>query len=140
MTAAFYPLWKRALETGAANADIDENNPTDGYYAALVNTSLYSFSATHEFYTSVSAAVVGAGQRIQNVNITNSTTDGDDITVTTVPGGTAVGGIVTYRRNAGATSTWRLVSFYDTPGGGLPLIANGGPITVQWNPVGIHTL
>jgi len=139
MTAVFYPLWKRALETGAANADLDEADPNNGYYAVLINTALYTFSALHEFYTSL-AGVLGADQLITPVTITNSTTDGGDVTFSTVSAGSPVGAIVTYRRNAGANSTWRLVSYYDTPGGGLPFVANGGPITVQWNSVGIHTL
>src|SRR5262249_7645763 len=111
----------------------------NGYYAALLAAGAYVFNPLHEFYTSL-AGVLGTDQRIANVAISGSTTDGDDVQYLTVPGGQNVGAIVTYRRNAGASSTWRLVSYYDTPGGGLPAVSAGGPITVQWNPVGIHTL
>src|SRR5262245_21777969 len=135
--SAMYPLWKRALLTGAANADLDENTAQDGYYCALIQSGMYSFSALHEFYTSLTG-VLGTDQLIANVSIANSTTDGDDVMFTTIPAATAIGAIVTYRRNAGGSGTWRLVHFYDGPG--LPAISAGGPVTVQWNPVGIHTL
>ena len=138
MTAIFYPLWKRALLTGAVNADLDEVDPGNGYYASLLSAG-YVFSPLHEFYTSLSG-IIGTDQLISGVSIVNSTTDGGDVVFSTVGVGVTVVALVTYRKNAGASSTWRLVSYYDTPGGGLPLLGNGGPVTVQWNAAGIHTL
>jgi hypothetical protein len=48
--------------------------------------------------------------------------------------------LVIYRKNTGANTTWRLMSYYDTAGGGLPVTPNGGNITVTWNVSGIFQL
>ena len=64
--------------------------------------------------------------------------DGGDLTYTSVSGG-SVEALIIYRLNTGANTTWRLMSYYDTAGGGLPVTPNGGNITVTWNVSGIFS-
>jgi hypothetical protein len=68
-----------------------------------------------------------------------STFDANDVTFTAVSGA-AVAAFVIYRQNAGANTTWHLVMYYDTAGGGLPVTPNGGDITITWNASGIFAL
>jgi hypothetical protein len=73
------------------------------------------------------------------VSSTDGVFDGGDLTYTSVTGA-SVEALVIYRKNTGANTTWRLMSYYDTAGGGLPVTPNGGNITVTWNVSGIFQL
>ena len=56
MANAIYPKWKEALITGAANSALNGSGTT-GVYAALVDTGTYTYSAAHEFFSSLSGIV-----------------------------------------------------------------------------------
>jgi hypothetical protein len=126
------------LLAGDANSDLDNNTTTDGVYAALVDTGTYTYSASHQFYSSVTG-VVGTPQRITSPTVTNGVLDGGDVTFPAVSGATSEA-LVIYRQNSGASSTWRLVAFIDTGVTGLPVTPNGGDIGVNWNASGILAL
>ena len=138
MANAIYPLYKQSLLAGDANSDLDNNTATDGVYAALVDTGTYTYSAAHQFYSSLSG-IVGTPQRITSPTVTSGVLDGADVTYTAVSGATCEA-IVLYRRNAGADTTWRLVAFIDTGVTGLPVTPNGGDIGITWNASGIFAL
>jgi len=138
MPNAVYPLYKQALIDGAANVDLDTNTTQDGVYVALIDTGVYTYSAAHQFYSSLSG-IVGTPQRIVNPTITNGLFDGDDVTFTAVTGNSAEA-YVLYRQNAGADTTWRLVAYVDTGVSGLPVTPNGGNIVVTWDASGIFQL
>lgn len=138
MANAIYPLYKQSLLAGDANADLDNDTSTDGVYVALVDTGTYTYSAAHQFYSSLSG-VVGTDQRITGPTVTNGTLDGADVTFTSVTGA-SVEALVIYRKNAGANTTWRLVAYIDTGVTGLPVTPNGGNIAVTFNASGIFTL
>lgn len=138
MANAIYPLYKQSLLAGDANADLDNNTATDGPFVALVDTGTYTYSAVHQFYSSLSG-VVGTDQRIATPTVTTGTFDGDNLTFTAVSGA-SVEALVIYRKNAGANTTWRLVAYIDTGVTGLPVTPNGGDITVTWNASGIFTI
>lgn len=138
MANAIYPLYKQSLLAGDANADLDNNTTTDGVYVALIDTGTYTYSAAHQFYSSLSG-IVGTPQRITAPTVTNGVLDGGDVTFPAVSGATAEA-LVIYRQNAGANTTWRLVAFIDTGVTGLPVTPNGGDITVTWNASGILAL
>jgi len=138
MANAIYPLYKQALLAGDANADLDNNTAQDGVYVALIDTGAYTYSASHQFYSSLSG-IVGTPQRITNPTVTNGVFDGDDVTFTAVTG-PSIEAIVLYRRNSGANTTWRLVAYIDTNVTGLPVTPNGGDITITWHPSGIFAL
>lgn len=138
MANAIYPKYKEALILGSADADLDGSGTT-GVYCALIDTGTYTYSSSHEFYSSLSG-VVGTDQEIgATKSYTNGTFDGGDLTYTAVSGN-SVEALVLYRKNAGANTTWRLIAYIDTSVTGLPVTPNGGNITITWNGSGIFTL
>ena len=138
MPNAIYPLYKQSLLAGDANADLDNNTATDGVYAALIDTGVYTYSAAHQFYSSLTG-IIGTPQRITAPTVTSGVLDGSDVTYTAVTGNNAEA-IVIYRQNSGANTTWRLVAFIDTGVTGLPVLPNGGDISITWNASGIFAL
>ena len=137
MANAIYPKYKEALLNASANSAITGSGTT-GLYAALVDTGTYTYSASHEFYSSLSG-VVGTDQEITTPTLTGGVVDGGDVTFSAVSGN-SVEAIVIYRKNAGANTTWRLVAYIDTGQTGLPVTPNGGNITITWNASGIFAL
>jgi endosialidase-like protein len=138
MANAVYPLYKQSILAADTNVSLNVNTTTDGAYCALVDTGTYTYSASHQFYSSLSG-VVGADQRISTPTVTNGTFDGDDLTYTSVTGA-SIEALVIYRHNSGANTTWRLVLYEDTGVTGLPVTPNGGNIVVTWNASGIFTI
>lgn len=138
MANAIYPKWKEARLQGTANAALDGSGTT-GLYAVLVDTGTYTYSAAHEFYSSVVAGAVGAEQEVTTKTYTAGVLDGADVTVPSVTGA-SVEAIVLFVKNAGANTTWRLLAYIDTGVTGLPVTPNGGNINVTWNASGILAL
>lgn len=138
MANAVYPKWKEAAMGAAANVSLNVNTATDGPFCALVDTGVYTYSAAHQFYSSLSG-IVGTDQRITNPTIVSGLFDGDNVTYTAVSGAT-VEALVIYRHNSGANTTWNLFAYLDTSVTGLPVTPNGGDITVTFNASGIVQL
>jgi hypothetical protein len=138
MANALYPLWKQELLKGTANTDLDQTG-ANGVYAALVDTGTYTYSASHQYYSSLSG-IGGTPQEITAPTQVNGTFDGDNVTFTAVAGTVSYEAIVLYRKNAGANTTWALIAYIDTSVTGLPVTSNGGDITISWNASGIFTL
>jgi hypothetical protein len=133
MANAIYPLYKEALIGGSANISLSSGTVR----AALVDTGTYTYSAAHEFLTSLSG-VVGTAQTIGTKTITNGLFDGDNVSYTAVTGNSAEA-IVLYI-DTGTAGTSRLVAFIDTGVTGLPVTPNGGDISITWNASGIFQL
>jgi hypothetical protein len=133
MANAIYPKYKEALLDGLANIDVNDGTVK----VALVDTGTYTYSAAHEFLTSLSG-VVGTAQTIGTTTVTNGVFDGDNVTYTAVSGAT-VEALVIYI-DTGTAGTSRLVAFIDTGVTGLPVTPNGGDITITWNASGIFAL
>ena len=138
MANKIYPDWKEAIQQATANSSL-AGSGTTGLYAALVDTGAYTYSDSHEFYSSISSAVVGTPVEITSKTFTNGVLDGADVNFSAVSGN-SVEAIVLYVRNAGANTTWRLVEYFDTSVTGLPVTPNGGDIAIAWNASGIHSL
>ena len=138
MANAIYPLYKQEILKANANNELDSAEGATGVYCALVDTGTYTYSAAHQFYSSLSG-VVGTDQEILTKTQTSGTFDGTDLTYTAVTGAT-VEALVLYRKNAGANTTWPLIAYIDTGVTGLPVTPNGGNITITWNASGIFTL
>ena len=138
MANALYPLWKQEILKGTANNLLNSAEGATGVFAALVDTGTYTYSAAHQFYSSLTG-VVGTDQEILTKTQVSGTFDGTDLTYTAVTGA-SVEAIVLYRKNAGANTTWPLIAYIDTGVTGLPVTPNGGSITVTWNASGIFTL
>ena len=138
MANALYPLYKQSLLSGDASSNLTTDTAADGVFAALVDTGVYTYSAAHQFFSSLSG-IVGTDQRTTTPTVTNGLFTGTNLTYTAVTGA-SVEAIVLYRKNAGANTTWRLVAYIDTGVTGLPVTPNGGNITVTWNASGIFQL
>lgn len=138
MANAIYPLFKQELLKANANNALNSAEGATGVYAALVDTGTYTYSAAHQFYSSLSG-VVGTDQEILTKTQVNGTFDGTDLTYTAVTGA-SVEAIVLYRKNAGANTTWPLIAYIDTGVTGLPVTPNGGNITITWSASGIFTI
>jgi hypothetical protein len=138
MANAVYPKYKQSLLSADANSDLIQSTANVAPYVALVNTGSYTYSSTHQYYSSL-AGVVGTDQQITTPTVTNGTFAGDNVTFTAVSGST-IQALVLYRKNAGANTTWRLFLYEDTSVTGLPVTPNGGNIVITWNASGIFTL
>jgi hypothetical protein len=138
MANALYPLWKQELLKGTTNNLVNSAEGATGVYAALVDTGTYTYSAAHQFYSSLTG-VVGTDQEILTKTQVTGIFDGTDVTYPAVTGNSAEA-IVIYRKNAGANTTWPLIAYIDTGVTGLPVTPNGGNITVTWNATGIFQL
>lgn len=133
MANALYPKWKQALLEFTANNDLDGQTVK----VALV-TSGYTYSATDQFYSSVSASVVGTPQTIGTKTFTNGVFDGADVTFSAVTG-SQVTRLVIYI-DTGSAATSPLVAYLDTGVTNLPVTPNGGDIAITWNASGIFAL
>lgn len=134
MANALYPKWKEQLLQFTAN-----NNLSAGTVkVALIDTGTYTYSSTHQFWSSASSASVGTPQTIGSKTFTNGLFDGADVTFPTVTGATAEALILYIDTGTAATSP--LVAFIDTSVTGLPVTPNGGDISIQWNASGIFQL
>lgn len=134
MANALYPLWKEQLLQFTAN-----NNLSAGTVkVALIDTGVYTYSATHQFWSSASAASVGTPQTIGSKTFTNGVFDGADVTFTAVTGN-SVEALIIYI-DTGSAATSPLVAYIDTSVTGLPVTPNGGDISITWNGSGIFAL
>lgn len=135
MANALYPKWKEQLLQFTAN-----NNLSAGTVkVALIDTAVYTYSSTDQFWSSASAASVGTPQTIGSKTFTNGLFDGADVTFPSVPGTTSVEALIIYI-DTGTAGTSPLVAYFDTGVTGLPVTTNGGDINVQWNASGIFQL
>lgn len=125
MANAIYPKWKEGLMQASANTAL-----TGTLKAALVDAGTYTYSASHQFYSSVSG-VQGTPVALANKTYTNGVLDADDLTWTSVSGVSAEA-IILYI-DTGSAATSPLVAYLDTGYTGLPVTPNGGNITVVWD-------
>lgn len=128
-------LYNKAKESFISqNPSIDLD--TDTIKVALVDTGTYTFSAAHQYYSSVTG-VVGTPVTLTSKTITNGVFDAADVTFTAVTGA-SVEALVVYK-DTGSAATSPLIAFIDT-GTNLPVTPNGGDITIQWNASGIFSI
>jgi hypothetical protein len=132
MANAIYPKYKEAIVQSAANSSL-----TGTVKVALVDTGTYTYSAAHEFLSSLTGRV-GTDQTIGSKTYTNGVFDGADVTWTAVSGN-SVEALVIYI-DTGVAGTSRLVAYIDTGVTGLPVTPNGGDISATWNASGIFAL
>lgn len=134
MANALYQKWKEQLLQFTAN-----NNLSAGTVkVALVDTGIYTYNSTDQFWTAVSSASIGTPQTIGSKTFTNGVFDGADVTFTTVTG-SSVEALVIWI-DTGTAGTSPLVAYIDTSVTGLPVTPNGGDITITWNASGIFAL
>lgn len=133
MANAIYPLAKQSM----LNAQL--NFATDNLKVVLVDTALYTYSATDQFLSNIAVgARVATSGNLANKTTTNGVFDADDITLSAVSGA-SVEALVIYQ-DTGSAATSRLVAYFDTGVTGLPVTPSGGDIIIQWNASGIFAL
>ena len=133
MANAIYPKYKEALLTGAANTNMSSGTVK----VALVDTGTYTYSAAHEFLSSLTGRV-GTDQTLGTKTFTNGVFDAANSVYNAVSGAT-VEALVVYI-DTGVAGTSRLIAYIDTGITGLPVTPNGGDINVNWDAAGIFTL
>lgn len=133
MANAIYPKWKEAIIQASSNSSLGGT-----LKVALVDTGTYTYSAAHEFLSSLSG-IGGTAQTIGTKTYVSGVLDGDNVTYTAVAGTVTYEALVLYI-DTGVAGTSRLVAYIDTSVTGLPVTSNGGDITVTWNASGIFAL
>lgn len=125
MANALYGLGKEKILSAAINF------VSDTIKVALVKNTYPQNLATDEFYTSISAYVVGTPQTLGSKSVALGVFDAGDITNTAVTAGDTLEGVVIYK-DTGVAGTSPLLAYIDTITG-FPLATNGGDITIQWD-------
>lgn len=124
MANVLYPKAKEAF----LNADIDV--ATDTITIALIDTGNYTYSAVHQYRSDVSDDAVISSTTLSNKTSANGVFDADDATFTSVTGANCEALIIF--QNTGTNSTSRLIAYIDSATG-LPILPNGGDITVAFS-------
>ena len=124
MANALYSKAKEAFLNGSIN--MVANTIT----IALVDTGVYTYSATHQFRNEVSNSAIISSTTLANKTITNGVFDADDATFSSVTGANCEALIIF--SDTGIQGTSRLVAYIDSATG-LPILPNGGDITVVFS-------
>ena len=98
--------------------------------AALLSDA-YTYSASHEFLSDISASVLNTAQTLASKSFTGGVFDAADVVYTAVTAGANARYVALYH-DTGTAGTSSLIFFLDTVTG-LPMATNGGDITVQWD-------
>ena len=125
MANALYGLGKQKLLTAALNLS------SDTIKVALVKTAYTPNLATDEFYSTISANVVGTPQTLGTKTVTLGVFDAADATFSAVAGGNTLLGVAIYK-DTGVAATSPLIALLDTITG-FPLATNGGDIQIVWD-------
>lgn len=107
------------------------NFVSDTIKVALVKNTYPQNLATDEFYSDISAYVVGTPQTLGSKTTAAGVFDASDATYTAVTAGDTLEGVVIYK-DTGVEGTSPLLAYIDTITG-FPLATNGGDITIQWD-------
>ena len=126
MANQLYPKAKEDFLS--ANLNMSSNTIT----IALVDTDVYTFSTAHEDRADIPNSAVVAEANLASKTVTSGVFDADDATFSTVTGANCEA-LVTYHTDVqGGNTTSRLIAYIDTATG-LPILPNGGDITVRFS-------
>lgn len=131
MANAIYPKFKEQALQGGVNLS------SGTVKVALVDTGTYTYSAAHEFFSSISG-VIGTPQTLASKTFTNGVFDAADVAFTAVTGNTAEA--LVFYIDTGTPATSRLIAYQDTGVTGLPVTPNGGNINLAFDATGIFAL
>jgi hypothetical protein len=135
MANVLYPLWKQELLKGtAATPILTTGSPTK----AVLVTSSYTYSAAHQYYSSVTGTVT-TPTALASITWTNGTITAASVTFTAVAAGSTFNAIILFN-DTGSAATSPLVMYMDTGVTNLPVASNGGNIVINWNGSGIFAL
>ena len=126
MANALYPKAKEDFLAG--NLNMSSNTIT----IALIDTDVYTFSSAHEDRADVPNSAVITEANLASKTITSGVFDADDATFTSVSGANCEALIIYHTDIQGGNTTSRLIAYIDTATG-LPILPNGGDITVRFS-------
>lgn len=100
--------------------------------AILVDTSAYTYSAAHQFLSSVAAgARVGSAVTLASKTLTDGVFDAADVSFTGLTAPPSIEAIVLYV-DTGSEATSPLIAYIDTATG-LPTSAGASQVDVAWS-------
>jgi len=123
MANKFYPKGAEKIMRAAINFDSDT-------IKAVIVSSAYTFSDSHEFLTDL-GTVVGTAQTLTSKSTTGGVFDAADLDFGAVAPGPVCKAIVFYK-DTGSAATSPLLEYADEVTG-FPMTANGGGITVPFS-------
>ena len=124
MSNALYSKAKEAFLNGSINM------VANTIIISLVDTGVYTHSATHQFRNEVANSAVISSATLANKTITNGVFDADDATFSSVTGANCEALLIF--QDTGIQSTSKLIAFIDSATG-LPILPNGGDISVAFS-------
>ena len=124
MANALYPKAKEAFLNGSIN--MIANTIT----IALIDTGVYTYSTSHQYRSDISNTAVISSSALANKTITNGVFDADDALFSSVTGANCEALIIF--SDSGVQGTSRLSAYIDSATG-LPILPNGGDITVAFS-------
>ncbi len=125
MANALYTSAKKNLLDAAVNFG------TADIRALLIDTSLYTFSAAHDFLDDVAAlSRIDAAVALTGLSTTGGVFDAGDVTFP-APTTVTAGAVILYV-HTGTPGTSKLLMFIDTATG-IPLTTSGADVTVRWS-------
>lgn len=135
MANALYPKYKQAIISGGANVNLSTGNVK----AVLVDTGLYTYSASDQY---LSAIAVGA-RTATTANLSGKTVvdgvfDSNDPFFAAVTGNQSEAVVIYVDSGSAATSP--LIAYFDTGVTGLPVTPNGADINLIINASGWFAL
>jgi hypothetical protein len=141
MANAVYNIWKEALVQASANSALTSTNVR----VAFIDTGVYAFSQTHDFYNDLTTGVWpntrATGVALGTKTYTAGTFDAADSLFSSFSNGSiSIEGIIIYIDDGAADASSRLVLFLDTSITGIPFTPSGSDVTIQWNASGIFSL
>jgi len=119
--SAIYPLAKESLLTAQINL-------VSGTFKVALLTAAYTYSALHQYRSSITAATIATSGALASKTVTNGVFDAADITLVAVPGGFTVAALAVYL-DTGSAATDNLICYIN----GLSLPTNGGNIPIAWD-------
>ena len=127
MANQLYPKAKEDFLAG--NLNMSSNTIT----IALVDTDVYTFNVAHEDRADIPNAAVVAFANLASKTITSGVFDADDALFSTVTGANCEALVLYHTDVEGSgNTTSRLIAYIDTATG-LPILPNGGDITVRFS-------
>jgi len=129
MANALYDKGREGFLDGTIDYD------TNTIKASLVDKDKYTFSAAHQFLTSVgSSARAGTATTLTSKTVTSGVAGAANTTFVSVTAGTTVGAVILFK-DTGSSGTSNLICYIDqtSTGGSFSVIPSGGNIIVNWS-------
>lgn len=125
MANALYGKGKEKLLSGSINL------PSDTIKAALVSSAYAQNLSTDEFFSTISAHVLGTPVTLASKSVTLGVFDAADVLFAAVASGDTAKAVVIYK-DTGLAGSSPLLAFLDVITG-FPFATNGGDVTITWD-------